>query len=306
MKKTILSWRFISLIFTMLSIAIGVFLPQYILMKTTKHRDSVITYAPEEYYLPSNSAIAKKTSEQMLLTDKIKLITGAWESTVTQIPVTESSLSEEDAINLAIRSMQIFYENRYYPYSIDSTSTYFFPAQPLDEDDYTTVNDISYSVNLYKIIDNTFNTYSTYLWNINIVQLSTSLQHSILMTEDGTILAAQVSSIDNLKVEKTFGGESILTTELDNKKTYIKSIKNYYKSNEGIDFLDNNDFEINKIENTDNTNSIYQYPYFEYDPYGKYISAYDVYFNIPGNQQETCTIYQYISDNSYGFGIVIQ
>lgn len=249
----------------MLAAAGGIFIPKLLLTRKNSAKLAVIETAPESYYLSLNTAMARNASENLSSMDRMKLITGIWESNCEQADLSEASIKEAEAVNLARTRLEHYYSEGVYPYSLASSYSNWY----------------SWSTELYRYTDNVFNTYTTYLWVIYFTRYDSNLVHTILMTENGTILAADVN---------------------DNSKPF-SSVKNaYLEDNISHAFSDENIHAESISKNTDMA-EIKGYPYI--DTTGIYYkSIYNISLYLGRNEPENYCIYQYKTDTSYGFGII--
>lgn len=174
-KKIILP-LFICLL-SVVSVFLSIYIPKKLLKNKTEADMSVVMVAPEDYYLSGQTAMARNTSMQLNAIDRMNLITGAWESNMEACTVGDSFLTESDAVSLAKSQLEIFYDAGVYPYSLESTYNNWY----------------SWNTKLYKFTDAAFNTYSAYLWVITFNKFDNSLSHTVIMTESGTILNAEVN-----------------------------------------------------------------------------------------------------------------
>ncbi len=242
----------------------GIFLPKLILKKTTDSQLSVVETAPESYYLASGTAMAKNASEQLSSLDRIKLISGTWESNCVQVTPGESTLNEAEIIALTKEQMEYYYKQNVYPYSLSSAYSNWY----------------SWNTELYRYTDTVFNTYTTYLWVVHFTRFDNTLEHTILVTENGTILAAQVN---------------------DSSKPF-SSIKKVYLNENINDVLGDKNMQMESIsENIDNID-IPESPYIDiagiYDQ-----NIYLISLSSKKGDPEDFYIYQYKTDSTYGFGI---
>lgn len=248
-----------------LATAGGIFIPKLLLRQKINAKLAVIEIAPESYYLSLDTAMAKNASQHLSSMDRMKLITGRWESSCEQTEQEEASLKESDAVSLARTQLEHYYKEGIYPYSLSSSYSNWY----------------SWSSELYRYTDNVFNTYTTYLWVIHFTRYDSDLVHTILMTDNGTILAADVN---------------------DNSKPF-SSIKNAYSENGIKQIFTNENIHLEDISQSTDITTIEGYPYI--DTTGIYYkNIYTVSLALDRNEPEDYYIYQYRTDTSYGFGII--
>lgn len=166
--------------FTLLTICGANILPKQLLDRKYANKQNKIETAPESYYLASNTAMAKKASELLATYEKTNLITGAWDSVCKKANYEDALLRETDAVALAKSKIDELHELELYPYSLSSSYNNWY----------------SWSTDLYSFSDTNFNTYTCYLWVITFTRFDNSMTHTILMTEDGVILAGIANDKD--------------------------------------------------------------------------------------------------------------
>ncbi len=212
MKNRKIKNRIIASAFVLLSIAVvvgSVLAPKYLLGKTMHANVGQVVEAPQEYYVDAGEAMAREISENLSAFDRIKLISGAWESEMTLCEKTEGFLDETEAVILAKEQMELFYTQGVYPYSINSEFDNWY----------------SYSAELYCYTDSSFHTYTAYLWKLTFTKYDGSIVQDIYMTETGTILLAQVNSkhhmaqpikncFEYIPAKELFGGNGIYVSKI--------------------------------------------------------------------------------------------
>ncbi len=247
-----------------LAVACGILLPKLILRKATDKQLSVVETAPESYYLASGTAMAKNASQQLSSLDRIKLISGVWESNCVQVSPGEGTLSEAEIIALTKQQMEYYYEQNVYPYSLSSSYSNWY----------------SWSTELYCYTDTVFNTYTTYLWVVHFIKFDNMLEHTILITENGTILAAQVN---------------------DSSKPF-SPVKKVYMNENINNILGDKNITIDAISEKIDDYPIPAYPYIDITGICDR-NIYCITLSSKNDDGENFYIYQYKTDNTYGFGI---
>lgn len=255
---------------TILVVSASIILPDILLRNETDSYVSVVTKAPEEYYLASATAIAIDASSKLSATDRINLISGTWESTFEECSTSEGFLTESEAVTLAKKQLEIYYDKLVYPCSLESSYKNWY----------------SYEAKLYSYTDATFNTYTAYLWELKFTKYDNTLVHTILMTESGTILNAEINQTD---FEPTF------------KPKYIS-----YAYNEDTvkKFFNTSSATIDTQKQYTSLSGLnINYPSVEVLP-----ENIDMAFLITVSEtrdlSENYIIYRYSTDTSYGIGIM--
>lgn len=213
MHKTIKPCFYI--LITVIICLLSIFLPGIILHYITITQINVSATLSSEYYSGTTPAISKNASAQLSRYEKMELISGVWESDTTEADISESTLSEYDAIRLAQTSLDDMYENDVYPCSISSGFKNWY----------------TWTATLYKATDNNFHTYTAYYWKLTFDRYDGSETHTVLMMEDGTILCAftnqrssRSDTISNyVKLNALFGKTSSIVavnTSIEELSTY--------------------------------------------------------------------------------------
>jgi len=256
---------YILLIFTV--ILGSIFIPKYILNMHTNKTLNVTISAPEEYYLAANSAMAKSNSAKLSPIERINLITGVWSSTMTKASPKDAFISETDAVDLAIHRLNFFYEIDTYPFTLLGGYDNWY----------------SWSTEVYKYTDASFNTYTAYLWIITFTKFDNSLKHTVAMTEDGIILAAEVNTSATGMRELHYAYAGAYLGYITGNNHIGCNIENATANPENIPSIYPNITIDNSIITNASTISLYEY-----------IDA----------ESNTYTLYQYGNDEKYGIGIV--
>ncbi len=219
-----------------LLIAIGcLLLPGMIVRIQADMHQNVVRQASASYYSSKT-----QTAVRMTLYERMKLISGEWESiweeadqqkmmNVREMPqelYPSGSGSQEGALELSgycymdyqtvlervETDLKIFYEADLYP--IDPESTYSNWYRP--------------DVTLYQYSDAVFGSYVCYVWLIELEYYDGSMKHTILMDDTtGMILAAGLQGEDYSLNTKWIQSVNEITT-------CPESVLNYYRTNQAI------------------------------------------------------------------------
>ncbi len=162
------------LMVVLLVVLTGMILPGRVLAMQGEQEYDKVAEVPEKY-LSSSSAMAKNASQNLKTTERLRLISGQWESEVQEAKSYEMEHENYEAIVLARESMKELYDNGLYPANLSS--------------DYD--NWYSWKAASYKAVDTTFHTYSAYYWVIVFTKYDRTQSHTICMLDDGTIYMAQ-------------------------------------------------------------------------------------------------------------------
>lgn len=177
MKKISFCFKILTPLFVLVVLCSAIYVPRYLLIQKYDTDSEQIHTAPESYYLASNTAMAKRASELLSAADKMKLITGVWDSEYQEIQVKDANLSETQAVEIAKNQLEYLYALNLYPDSVKSSYNNWY----------------SWTSKVYSYSEQSFHTYTCNLWEITFEKYDKSIKHTILMTEDGIILLAAAS-----------------------------------------------------------------------------------------------------------------
>ena len=188
------------LFFCIAVILASVLVPKYLLARTLFEQMDQVVVAPEEYYVEAGEMMARSASSNLSSVDRIKLIAGTWESEMQKCENTDGFLNEVEAVELAKKQMEYYYQAGVFPYSMQIKYDNMF----------------SYATELYCYTDSSFHTYSAYLWKIIFTKYDDSVECVTYMTESGTILLLWTDGeylpeitmkqcYDNLDMKNVFG-----------------------------------------------------------------------------------------------------
>ena len=153
---------------------VGIFLPGIVLNATNTSILNIAATLPSEYYSNTTPTISRNASSQLSDYQKMMLISGAWESETKEADVAESTLTEYEAVNMAQQAIDNLYNHDNYPCTLDSGFKNWY----------------TWTATLYKATESNFHTYAAYYWKLTFDRYDAKEHHTILMTEDGTVLCA--------------------------------------------------------------------------------------------------------------------
>ncbi len=257
-------------IVTILSVVAAIVLPKLILERRVKHSLSQVVQAPDDYYLTARTATARNASSKLSSLDRIRLIYSTWDSTMSPCDISEGFLTESEAISIAKSRLNWYYQCDLYPVSLFSAYNNWY----------------SFNCNLYRYIDTTFESYSAYLWEIRFSKYDSTEYHTILMSESGTILAAETNAGTYTKGKSLPEMQDNLITNMFVSSDYVTNIKlgdisksSYNTMPRGYSQIDLSDAEL--------------------------LSIYNVQLKNFGEDFSDYTLFQYQKDNGvYGIGLV--
>lgn len=196
-----------------LIVVMSIVAPKYLLARTLTEQTNHVIVAPEEYYVEAGTMMARNTSSNLSAIDRIKLISGAWESNMEKCDITEGFLDEVEAVELAKKQLEVYYKQGIFPYSVQIQYDNLY----------------SYSSELYSYTDTSFNTYTAYLWKITFTKYDNSVENVVYMNESGTILLAWTNgsySLDEYDLSKFYKNAQIRDI-LGDKNIYKTSSMKY-------------------------------------------------------------------------------
>lgn len=197
---------------------LGIVLPGTLLHFTFASNLNEVQNVPEEYYSSSGSTISKNTSAKLSEYERIKLISGAWDSTQEQVDISESSLNDATAAELARTAVGELYTAGSYPYEFDSSYDNWY----------------SWKVQSFRCTENSFHTYSAYCFLVTFYRYDNDEVHEVLITENGTLLCIWNNRPSDTK-EKLSG-------------TWSTKMKNHFKDKYSLSKTSVTFLEITKQE----------------------------------------------------------
>jgi hypothetical protein len=190
---------------TIIAALSGIFLPEIILKHKGQDILNTAESAPLEYYSAASSVVARNSSAKLSEFQKMQLISGAWDSRDSEASQDESRITEYEAVNLAQTALGSLYDAGLYPSTISS--------------DYG--NWYSWTANCYKATDTTFNTYTSYYWIISFSRYDETESHTVLMTEEGSVLLAVADIRDYKYTPESLDSLYSVLYESDRRETSV-------------------------------------------------------------------------------------
>ena len=266
MKKEKFIFKAILVTASLIAFFSAIFVPKLLLDKKSERSLSQIIEVPDSYYLTSQTATARSASSKLSALDKIQLICGVWDSSMTQCDVTEGFLTMDEAVSLARAQMELYYQAGLYPVSLYSAYDNWY----------------SFECNLYKYTDTSFKTYTAYLWEITFTKFDTSTYHTLLMSESGTILAADTNMTFN-----------------NPKNIY----ENAFKTNCAVMIGDTHTY----LGTSTKKSTLPYIPYTQLNLSSPTVlNTYSIQLRTTSTEFNDFSIYQYKKPQGYGFGIVAE
>lgn len=204
-------------VFLLVSI-LGIVLPGTLLHFTFASNLNKVQNVPEEYYNSSGSIISRNASAKLSEYERIKLISGTWDSTQEQVDISESTLNDAAVVELARTAVSELYTAGSYPYELGSSYDNWY----------------SWKVQCFRYTENSFHTYSAYCFLVTFCRYDNDEVHKVLITENGTLL-----SICNNRPSDT-------KEKLSN--TWSVDMNNYFKSKYSLSSTPVTFFENTKQE----------------------------------------------------------
>lgn len=168
-------FNFISIILIFFAAACGMFIPGFFLKQSSESLSGQIQKAPATIKKGYGNTSIQLASSQLTEYEKIKIIVNPDNP---GSPVYKSNThikSNYTMVELAKDRLEKLYLSKLYPSSFkDKTGNWY-----------------SYDVTCFEATDSTFQIFSSYYWLITLTKYDKSENHTVLITENGTILYAQ-------------------------------------------------------------------------------------------------------------------
>lgn len=173
---------------------LGIFLPGALMHTNGNLKENQVLSVPEIYYSASNSAMARNNSQRMKKSEKLQLISGQWESTISEAADYEMALEKYEAVESARAGIERLYNMGIYPDSISL--------------DYG--NWYSWNAACYKAVDAIFHTYTAYYWIVNFRKYDGSQSHTVYILEDGTVFLAETQYEGRFDITKIVNAADVI------------------------------------------------------------------------------------------------
>lgn len=143
----------------------AIFLPGVVLWWQQSQEFMRVHEVPADYYSADHSALARDASAKLTVEERLRLISGEWESETTRAGSEDMDLSAAQAAVLARQQCGGSAQ--------DTRSNY--------------KNWYSYKASSYKSVDVVFHTYTAYYWIISFTRYDRGNTVTVHMLEDGTV-----------------------------------------------------------------------------------------------------------------------
>lgn len=160
---------------SVVAVIAGIVLPGFILKGRFDAGYGNVAAAPSEYYSAAGFAMSRNASAQMNIYDRLRLLSGSWDSTYGDATVYEMNVQMHEAVEAARIVIDEMYEQGVYPCKLSSEYGRWY----------------GWSASPYKAVDNIFNTYTAYYWKVVFQRYDSDEHHVVYVTEDGTVVAAE-------------------------------------------------------------------------------------------------------------------
>jgi len=139
-----------------------------------------IESVPGDMYDMTTSAVSKSVSAKLSEEDRLKLITGEWESEEIKVTRNPLTTSKQQQVTTAQNKVAALYEDSQYPVTL------------IDRDDMWYTWDVEY----YRKTDSTFHIYSAYYYVVHFVGYDEKEKHDVTLSEKGTVVSIK-NNLDN-------------------------------------------------------------------------------------------------------------
>ena len=147
-----------ALLLTAGAVVAALVLPEKLIRDEAAREVGQVSAVPTAYYAGPSEAVVKNASRQLTEEQRVSLIYGEWESTLSPATESECSLSEYEAVHLK------------------------FPIVSEYQHWYT------WNAVAYKAVDTTFQTYAAIFWKCTFTRYDGSETYIFYITEGGTLL----------------------------------------------------------------------------------------------------------------------
>lgn len=172
--------NFILVVTTLVIAGLSIWLPGFLVSRSSSSEMSVVTSVPPEYYSGPSESIIKNASRQLTNEQCIQLITGMWESTIAPADEDSCSINEFGIRTLVINRVDDLYARGLYPCNLSSAYDQWY----------------SWTATPYRALDTTFQTYAAIYWDITFTKYDNTDYHRFIVTESGDILYAEVKILE--------------------------------------------------------------------------------------------------------------
>lgn len=177
--------NFILVLSALLIAVFSIWLPGFFMKKNIDAQFTDIKNVPGEYYSGPSESIIKNASKQLTYSQKIQLILGMWESTITETTEEACNLSEFGIKTIVVNRIEDLHSRGLYPITLSEgqNNWYTWNATP------------------YRALDTTFNAYAAVYWDITFTKFDNTEAHRFIVTESGDILYAEANFTDDVAAE---------------------------------------------------------------------------------------------------------
>lgn len=165
----------IAVVATLFTAVCGIILPGQILAWQKDAGLKQVKEVPQQYFAASSSAMAHAASERLTAEERLGLISGKWESEVSEAETYEMSLSAYEALEQTRAATAELYQQKWFP--VDLTREYG--------------NWYTWDAVPYQAVDSVFHTYAAYYWKICFYWYDGSREYTVYVLEDGTVFYAE-------------------------------------------------------------------------------------------------------------------
>lgn len=176
-------FNFLAIILICLAAACGMFVPGFFLKQSSESFSGQLKKAPATINKGYGSASTELASSQLTEYEKIKIIANHANRFEPVKNSNTNIASNYEMAELAKDRLEAMYLNKLYPSSFKDEGS----------------NRYTYDATCYKATDSNFHIFSSYYWIVSLTKFDKSETHTVLITENGTILYAQASIIGNVK-----------------------------------------------------------------------------------------------------------
>lgn len=157
------------------AVVAGIWLPGVLLKERCAADLNKAKSAPSEYYNAAGFALSRNISAQMDVYDRLRMVSGSWESCFEEAGRYEMNMPVHQAAKAARKEVGELFDSGLYPSNLNSEYGNWF----------------SWKAVPFKAVDSVFNTYTAYYWKVIFQSIDSEERHTVYILDDGTFIAAE-------------------------------------------------------------------------------------------------------------------
>ncbi len=166
---------FLAVLAAAAAVLAGIWLPGVLLKERCAADFNKTKSAPSEYYNAAGFALSLNISEQMDVYDRLRMVSGSWESSFEEASLYEMNAHMHQAAEAARKEAVELFDRGLYPSNLNSEYGNWF----------------SWKAMPFKAVDSVFNTYTAYYWKVIFQSIDSEERHTVYILDDGTLIAVE-------------------------------------------------------------------------------------------------------------------